>query len=181
MHRSVVQPYLGVALINGMCDSLHKVVPHASLGVTVSQLRLSLIAGLVAAGRLDQAQQGAAHEEQHQTRRRARRGRRPHDRKRLRGTSILTEWTVFRVLSVFLLALLSTVPAASQPWCVSYNVERESLYRPASAEELLGQRDVGRKVVGGFLHQAAPSPHDLGPPLLEKGHKQENMSRNTRW
>lgn len=67
------RPYLGVALINGMRDSLHKVVPHASLGVTVSQLRLSLIAGLVAAGRLDQAQQGAAHEEQHQTRRRARR------------------------------------------------------------------------------------------------------------
>lgn len=74
MHRPVVQPYLGVALINGMCDSLHKVVPHASLRVTVSQLQLSLIAGLVAAGRLDQAQQGAAHEEQHQTRRRARRG-----------------------------------------------------------------------------------------------------------
>lgn len=71
-------------------------------------------------------------------------------------------------------SLLFTVPAASQPWCVSYNVERESLYRPASAEEVLGQRDVGRKVVGGFLHQAAPSPTIWIPHFWKK-----NTNRKT--
>lgn len=89
-------------------------------------------------------------------------------------TSILTGWRVFQVLSVFLLALLLTVPAASQPCCVSYNVERGSLYRPASAEEVLGQRDVGRKVVGGFLHQAAPSPTIWIPHFWKK-----NTNRKT--
>lgn len=69
---------------------------------------------------------------------------------------------------------LHTVPAASQPWCVSYNVERESLYRPASAEEVLGQRGVGRKVVGGFLHQAAPSPTIWIPHFWKK-----NTNRKT--
>lgn len=71
--------YLGVALIDGMCDSLHKVVSHASLGVTVSLLRLSCVAGLVTAGGLDEAQQGAAHQEQHQTGGRAAGDRGLHD------------------------------------------------------------------------------------------------------
>lgn len=74
-----IPSYLGVALIDGMCDRLHKVVSHASLRVAVSQLRLSFIAGLVIAGGLDEAQQGAAHQEQHQTAGRAARDRGLHD------------------------------------------------------------------------------------------------------
>lgn len=59
----VFQPYLGVALINWVCDGLHKVVPQASLWVSVSKVWVSIIAGLVTADRLDQAQQGTAHQD----------------------------------------------------------------------------------------------------------------------
>lgn len=72
-------PYLGVALIYRVRDGLHKVVPHAALGVGVSQVRVSVIAGLVATGRLDQAQQGAAHQDQQQARGGARGGWGSHD------------------------------------------------------------------------------------------------------
>lgn len=55
------QHHLGVTLVDGMRDGLDKVVPHTSLRVGVSQVR---VFGFVAAGRLDQAQKWTAHEDQ---------------------------------------------------------------------------------------------------------------------
>lgn len=66
---SVFHPYLEVALVNRMCDGLHKVVPHTSAWVGDSRIRVSLIAGLV--GRLGHAQQWAADQDHQQARRRA--------------------------------------------------------------------------------------------------------------
>lgn len=60
-------PYLEVALVNGMCDGFHKVMPHASAWVGVSRIRVSVIGGLV--GRLGHAQQWAADQEHQQARR----------------------------------------------------------------------------------------------------------------
>lgn len=71
--------YLGVALVDGMRDGLHKVVSHASLWVTVLQLHGSFIAAFATANGLDQAQQGAAHQEQRQTRGKAARDAGLHD------------------------------------------------------------------------------------------------------
>lgn len=73
------RPHLGVALVNRVRDGLHKVVPHAALWVAVSQVWVSVIAGLVAAGGPDQAQQGAAHQDQQQARGGAHRDERFHD------------------------------------------------------------------------------------------------------
>lgn len=56
--------YLGVAFVNWVRDGFHKVVPHAALWVGVAQMLVSIVSGLVAAGRLDQAQQGEAHQDQ---------------------------------------------------------------------------------------------------------------------
>lgn len=63
--------YLGIALIYRVGDGLYKVVPHATLRISVSQMWVSVIAGFVAAGRVNQAQQGAAHQDQQEARRRA--------------------------------------------------------------------------------------------------------------
>lgn len=73
---STFHPYLEVALVNRMCDGLHKVVPHTSAWVSVSWIRLSAIA--VFAGRLGQAQQWAAHQDQQQARRGSYADGRPH-------------------------------------------------------------------------------------------------------
>lgn len=79
------QVYLGVAFINWVCDGLHKVMPHAAVWVSISQVCVSVIAGLVAAaGRMDQAQEGAAHQNQQKTRGGAPRDGRFHDRATLR-------------------------------------------------------------------------------------------------
>jgi len=72
--------YLGVAFVNWVRDGLHKVVPHAAIWVSVTQVWVCVIAGLVAAGRLDQAQQGAAHQDQQEARGGTHKDRRFHDR-----------------------------------------------------------------------------------------------------
>lgn len=63
--------YLRVAFVNWMCDGLHKVVPHAALRISVDQLLVALIASLVAAGRLDEAQKRTKHQDQQESRGRA--------------------------------------------------------------------------------------------------------------
>lgn len=74
-----IRSHLGVALVDGMRDRLHKVVSHASLWVAVSQLHFSFIAALATASGLDEAQQGAAHQKQRQTRGKAARDGGLHD------------------------------------------------------------------------------------------------------
>lgn len=62
---SMFHPYLEIALVNRMCDGLHKVMPHTSAWVGVSRIRVITI--LV--GRLGHAQQWAADQDQQQARR----------------------------------------------------------------------------------------------------------------
>ena len=57
-------PHLGVALVNGVCDGLHKVMPHAAFRVRISQVGVSVIVGFLSACSLHHAQQGAAHQDQ---------------------------------------------------------------------------------------------------------------------
>lgn len=62
---NMFHPYLEIALVNRMCDGLHKVMPHTPAWVGVSKIRV--ITGLV--GRLGHAQQWAADQDQQQARR----------------------------------------------------------------------------------------------------------------
>lgn len=55
-------PYLEVALVNRMCDGLHKVMPHTSARVGALGTCVFVI------GSLSHAQQWAADQEQHQAR-----------------------------------------------------------------------------------------------------------------
>lgn len=70
-------PYLEVALVNRMCDGLHKVMPHTSAWVGVLGICVSVI------GSLSHAQQWAADQEQHQ----ARQGAGAHERLHVERTS----------------------------------------------------------------------------------------------
>lgn len=64
IHRlllSMFHPYLEIALVNRMCDGLHKVMPHTSAWVGVSRISVAGVAGVASlVGRLGHAQQWAA-------------------------------------------------------------------------------------------------------------------------
>lgn len=84
------QHHLRVAFVNWVRDGLHKVVPHAAVWVTFAQVWVCIITALVAAGRLDQAQQGAAHQDQQEARGGTHGDQRFHDRDTLRLLILLT-------------------------------------------------------------------------------------------
>lgn len=147
--------YLGIAFVNWVRDGLNKVVPHAAFWVRVAQVWVRVIAGLVAAGRLDQAQQGAAHQDQQE----ARRGTHgDHDRDTLR---------------LLILAGCPTRHSATSSWrlLISHDILSSLAERRGGGGEgvfklLLvlvhvpdaqRQEAVRRKAAGGWLRQAAPS------------------------
>jgi len=129
-------------------DGLHEVVPHAALRVGFSQVWVSLIAGLVAAGGPDQAQQRAAHQDQQQAGGGARRDERFH------GGTAPRPWLSFVLLSLTV-ALDSSFRLASD----------FSFSRGVSLSVLLVQRRLKVSELEGGRWEEGLSGGPLHPPL----------------